>query len=85
MVAEAQWAEAFGYATGVAGPIRDALGGIGMRTEWRRHRIDMAALQVDKKRTGAGVRLPIVPAIGLSQIKTVPLTTLADFIERRST
>ena len=84
MVAESQWAEMEGQSSHVSSKIRNGIEALGMRTDWRRKNIDIEALGVDKKRVGAGVRLPIVTALGAYDLRTVPVSALVEFVKRRS-
>jgi shikimate kinase/3-dehydroquinate synthase len=84
MLAEASWAEAEGLAEGVVAPLAAALSALGAPTQWRDAHIDFAAMAIDKKRQGGGVRLPIVRRIGTYELKTVPLEQLVEYLQKRS-
>jgi 3-dehydroquinate synthase len=84
MVAESQWAEMEGQSAQVSAKIRAGIEALGLRTDWRRKKIDVEALGVDKKRVGSGVRLPIVTALGAYDLRTVPVSALVEFVKRRS-
>ncbi|MEC9466684.1 MAG: 3-dehydroquinate synthase, partial [Myxococcota bacterium] len=84
MVAESQWAEMEGQSSHVSAKIRSGIEALGLRTDWRRKKIDIEALGVDKKRVGSGVRLPIVTTLGTYDLRTVPVSALVEFVKRRS-
>ena len=83
MLAEAQWAEMEGFCSGVSPLLREAISKLGFKTDWRRYPIDLEAMLLDKKRIGSGVRVPIVDTIGHFDFKTVPISSIADFVNRR--
>ena len=85
MIAEAQWAEMEGYGNQVSSSLRQAVESLGFIPEWRKKKIDIDALSVDKKRIGSGVKIPIVSQIGSFDFRTVPVSALAEFVKRRST
>ena len=60
MIAEAQWAEMEGYGNQVSLSLRHAVEALGFVPEWRKKKIDVDALSVDKKRIGSGVKIPVV-------------------------
>ena len=83
MLAEAQWAEMEGFSSGVSTQIREAIAKLGFKTEWRRYPIDLEAMLVDKKRVGSGVTVPVVDTLGHFEFKTVPISSIAEFVNRR--
>lgn len=85
MIAEAQWAEMEGYGNKVSSRLRHAVESLGFIPEWRKKKIDIDALSVDKKRIGSGVKVPIVSQIGSFDFRTVPVSALVEFVKRRST
>lgn len=85
MIAEAQWAEMEGYGNQVSLTLRHAVESLGFIPEWRKKKIDIDALSVDKKRIGSGVKIPIVSQIGSFDFRTVPVSALVEFVKRRST
>ncbi len=85
MIAEAQWAEMEGYGNQVSLSLRHAVEALGFVPEWRKKKIDIDALSVDKKRIGSGVKIPVVSQIGSFDFRTVPVSALVEFVKRRST
>ena len=85
MIAEAQWAEMEGYGNKVSSRLRHAVESLGFIPEWRKKKIDIDALSVDKKRIGSGVKIPIISQIGSFDFRTVPVSALVEFVKRRST
>jgi 3-dehydroquinate synthase len=84
MLAEAAWAESEGLAEDVLPPLGAALAALRVPTRWTDAHVDLEAMGLDKKRQGAGVRLPIVTRIGAFELRTVPLERLVRFVESRS-
>lgn len=85
MVAEALWADTEGLSKDMSQTLAAALSALGVPTEWRQCTIDSAALGADKKRLGAGVRLPVVRELGSFELRTVPLSALVEYVARRKT
>jgi 3-dehydroquinate synthase len=87
MVAEAEWAEQDTDDTGLSATLRDALEQLEVPVQWAHSTIDLESLDLDKKRLGTGgtVRVPIVPSLGRFEMKTVPISTLKEFVHRRTT
>ena len=85
MIAESQWAEMEGSGGRVSLSLRHAVEALGFNTDWRKKRIDVNALSVDKKRVGSGVKIPVVSEIGSFKFQTVPVSALVEFVKRRST
>jgi hypothetical protein len=50
--------------------------------EWQRATIDVQAMQLDKKRSGAGVIFPVVDTMGHFIMRRVSLAELTDFVRR---
>lgn len=84
MVAEAEWAQAERLGGAIAPELVRALHALELPTEWRRARVDVEALKVDKKRLASTVRLPVVTEPGSYELRTVPMTALIEYVSRRS-
>lgn len=82
MVGEAQWAEQAGLSREISKQIERGLSALDVPAHWQDARFDMAALGLDKKRVGSGVLLPIVREIGSFELRTIPMATLTEFLER---
>ena len=87
MVAEAEWAEQDTGATELSDALRDALTQLEVPVQWTHSTIDLESLDLDKKRLGTGgtVRVPIVPSLGRFEMKNVLISTLKEFVHRRTT
>lgn len=85
MVAEAEFAAAQGLgAAEVPDALRNALLALNMPTQWRRAKIDGNSMELDKKRQGSTVMLPVVKSIGSFALCEVPMATLTEFVAQRN-
>ncbi|MEO1174406.1 MAG: 3-dehydroquinate synthase, partial [Myxococcota bacterium] len=85
MIAEAEWADSEGISNGIARALTGICASAGLPTEWRNHRVDVAALRLDKKRAGMSVTMPVVTTLGQFEFKTVPISAVSEFVSMRST
>lgn len=85
MIAEAEWADSEGLSSGIARALQGICASAGLPTEWRNHRVDVAALRLDKKRAGMSVTMPVVTTLGQFEFKTVPISAVSEFVSMRST
>jgi len=81
MIAEAEWAEAVGYADGVSSELRRAIQTFGVAVDWRRYRLAESALMLDKKRHGTSIHMPVVKTLGSFDMKTVALESIRDYLK----
>ena len=85
MVAEAEFAAAQGLgATEVPEALRNALLALNMPTQWRRAKIDVNSMELDKKRLESTMVLPVIKSIGTFALCEVPLATLVEFVAQRN-
>ncbi|HET6343891.1 MAG TPA: 3-dehydroquinate synthase family protein, partial [Myxococcota bacterium] len=84
MLAEADWAESEGLATHISGQLMRALLAMNMPCEWRRAKVDVGALGLDKKRAGAEVKMPVVRTLGSYEMHNVPLAKLVSYVSHRN-
>ncbi len=84
MLAESEWAIGLGAPPRIRDRLAEALAALHLPRDWAGVNVDLAALGLDKKRLGASVLLPVIPALGSFELRTVPIASLADFVKRRS-
>ena len=81
MLAELAWAVQLGLSPQqLLLDLQQLLAALEAPTQWRTARLDRAAMGLDKKRQGADLLLPVVPALGHWQLATVPMAQLLDFL-----
>ena len=61
-----------------------ALTALQLPTTWDDAPIDITALSLDKKRQAKGLRLPVVTAIGTSELRTISIESIIQFVSRRT-
>ena len=83
LLAEVAWAHAQGWCGAEVGAaLEKTFLALNMPVDWRRATIDAQAMQLDKKRLGAGVIFPVVDTLGHFIMQRVSLAELTNFVNR---
>ncbi len=83
MLAEAAWAHKQGWCgPEVGATLAKTFLALNMPVDWQRATIAVQAMQLDKKRLGAGVIFPVVDTMGHFIVRRVSLAELTDFVSR---
>jgi shikimate kinase/3-dehydroquinate synthase len=81
MLAETAWAIEEGLVSAaIYGALEQTLRALQVPVDWRRARVSLQALQLDKKRENAQVRLPLVVQLGSHAWHSANLNSLAKFV-----
>ncbi len=82
MVAEAEWAKKQSGGDAPYSALCKALRALDLPIDWRSYDLDLNALNMDKKRSGKTVRMPVVTSLGSCVLQSVALDDVRTFVQQ---